>query len=68
MMTSSNGNIFRVIGLLCELPVNSQHKGQWRKALMFSFIYALNNILANNGDAGDLRRHRAQYDVIVMVT
>ena len=46
MMTSSNGNVFRVIGPLCgeftghRSPVNSPHKGQWRGALMFSLICA----------------------------
>ena len=36
MMTSSNGNIFRVTGpsWIQLLPVNSPHKGQWRVALM----------------------------------
>ena len=47
-------------------PVNSPHKGQWRGALMFSLTWAWTNSWANNGDAGDLRRHRAHYDVIVM--
>ena len=47
-------------------PVNSPHKGQWRGVLMFSLIYARNNSWANNGDTGDLRRHRAYCDVIVM--
>ena len=47
-------------------PVNSPHKGQWREALMFSLICALNNGLINNREAGDLRRHRAHYDVILM--
>ena len=47
-------------------PVNSQHKGQWRGALMFSLIGAWTDSWANNGDAGDLRRCRAHYDVIVM--
>ena len=47
-------------------PVNSPHKGQWRGALMFSFIWASTNSSANNRDAGDLGRHRAHYDVIVM--
>ena len=49
-------------------PVNSPHKGQWRGALMFSLIWAWTNSWANNGDAGDLRHHRAHYDVIVMIT
>ena len=47
-------------------PVNSPHKGQWRGALMFSLICAWINGLENNREAGDLRRHHAHYDVIVM--
>ena len=46
-------------------PVNSAHKGQWREASMFSLICAWINDWVNNGDAGDLRRHRARYDAIV---
>ena len=46
--------------------VNSPHKGQWRGALMFSLICARINGWVNNGEAGDLRRQRAHYDVIVM--
>ena len=42
------------------------HKGQWRGALMFSLICARINGWVYNGGAGDLRRHRAHYDVIVM--
>ena len=41
-------------------PVNSPHKGQWRGALMFSLSWV------NNREAGDLRRHRAHYDITVM--
>ena len=48
-------------------PVNSPHKGQWRGALMFSSICARINGWVNNGEAGDLRRNRAYYDVIVML-
>ena len=40
MMTSSNGNIFRVIGPLCGWVINRE--------------------------TGDLKRHRAHYDAIVM--
>ena len=47
-------------------PVDSPHKGQWRGTLMFSFIYAWTNGWVNNRDAGDLRHHRAHYDVTVM--
>ena len=45
-------------------PVNSPHKGQWREALMFSFIWIHGWV--NNRKAGDLRRYRAHYDVTVM--
>ena len=45
--------------------VNSPHKGHWRGALMFSLVRACTNRV-NNRDAGDLRRHRAHYDVNVM--
>ena len=47
-------------------PVNSQHKGQWRRAWMFSLICAWINRWVNNGKAGELRRYRAHYGVIVM--
>ena len=49
-----------------QSPVNSPHKGQWRGALMFSLICAWMIDWVNNREAGDLRRHRAHYDVIVM--
>ena len=56
MMTSSNGNIFRVTGHLC----------QWCGALMFSLICVWINGWVNNREAGDLRRYRVHYDVTVM--
>ena len=40
-------------------PMNSPYKSQWRGALMFSFICAW---------TGDLRRHRAHYEVIAMIS
>ena len=52
--------------LLAICAGNSPHKGQWRGALMFSLICARINGWVNNGEAGDLRRNRAHYDVIVM--
>ena len=51
--------------------VNSLHKGQLRAAFVFSLICAWINVWVgqdNNGGAGDLRRHRAYYDVIVMIS
>ena len=48
-------------------PVNSPHKDQWRRALMFSLICVWINGWVNNREAGDLRRHHAHYDVIVMI-
>ena len=47
-------------------PVNSPHKGQWRGALMFTLICTRINGWVNNREAGDLRRYRTHYDVIVM--
>ena len=47
-------------------PVNSPHKGQWRGSLIFSLIWAWKNGWVYNLEAGDLRRHRAYYDVTVM--
>ena len=47
-------------------PVNSPHKGQWRRAMMFSLICAWINGWLNNREAGDFRRHRAHCDVTVM--
>ena len=64
MMTSSNGNIFRVTGHLCGEFTGP--RGQWRGALMFSLICVWINGWVNNHEAGDLRRYRAQYDVTVI--
>ena len=65
MMTSSNGNIFGITGSLCG-DLTGHRKGQWRGALMFSFICAWMNGWINNRKASDLWRHRAHYDVTVM--
>ena len=78
MTTSWHGNawwrhqmeIFSALLALCArnspVPVNSPHKGQWRGALMFSMICAWINDWISNREAGDLKRHRGQYDVNVM--
>ena len=49
------------------LPVNSPHKGRWRGALVFSFIFAWTNGWVNTCDAGDMRRRRSHHDVTVML-
>ena len=69
-MTSSDGGIFCVAGLLCGeftghfwIPhVKASDAELWR-----IFIYAWTDSWANNGNAGDLRRYRAHYDVIVII-
>ena len=72
MMMSSTGNIFSINGPLSLVNshhrslVNSHHKSQWCWDLMFSLICAWINGWVNNREAGDLRCHRAHYDVTVM--
>ena len=70
MMAASNENISRVTGpLYWDFTGHPPpHKGQWRIALMFSLICAWLNGWLSNRNAGDLRRHRAYYDVTVMST
>ena len=48
-------------------PVNFPNKGHWRGALMFSFICAWINGCVNNCGDGDLKRHLAHCDVIIVV-
>ena len=59
MMTSSNGNIFRVSRWI---PRTKASDG----ALMFSLICVWINAWVNNREACDLRRYHAHYDVIVI--
>ena len=66
MMTSSNGNISRVTGPLCEnSPANSPRKGQWRGALVFDL--RLNKPLCKQTKRRWFETHRAHYDVTVMI-
>ena len=68
-MTSSNGNI---IALLAICVGNSPVTGEFparkpvTRDLMFSLICVWINGWVNNGEAGDLRRRSAHYDVTVM--
>ena len=57
---------YYIISCLITSPVNSPHKGQWRRALMLSLLCAWINGWVNNGEAGDLRRHCVHHDVTVM--
>ena len=69
MMTSSNENIFRVTGHLCgEFTGHAilYTIAQEPRTLMFSLMCAWINGWVNNGEAGDLSRHRAHYDVTVI--
>ena len=70
MMTSSNGNIFRVTGPLCWeftgyrwIPLTKPSNAE-----LWCFLWSTPwiNGKVSNREAGDLRRHRAHYDVIVM--
>ena len=69
MMTLSNGNIFRVTGPLCKefrSPANSLTEASDAELWCFLWFAPWINGWVNNREAGDLRRHRAHYDVIVM--
>ena len=71
MMTSSNGNIFRVTGHLCgEFTGHrwiSLTKASDAELWYFLWSAPWINGWVNNSEAGDLIRHRADYDVIVMM-
>ena len=70
MMTSSNGNIFRVAGILCGEFTGHRWiphtKASDAVLWCLFFICAWIKGWVNNREAGDLRRHRTQYDVTVM--
>ena len=68
MMTSSNGNILRVTGLLWNTRVTGGFPSQRPETRSFdvSFDVYLNKRFSTR-DAGDLRRHGAPNDVTVMV-
>ena len=68
MMTSSNGNIFRVTGPLCReftghrwIPLTKASDAE-----LWCFLWSAINGWVNSREAGDLRRYRADYDVTVM--
>ena len=71
MMTSSNGNIFRVTGHLCGEFTGDRWiprtKASEAELWCFFFICAWMNGWVNNNEAGDVKRHRAHYDVDIML-
>ena len=69
-MTPSNGNFSRITGPLC-----GEFAGHWwiprtkaSDAELWCFLWSTTwiNGWINNRETGDLRRHRAYYDVIIM--
>ena len=68
MMTSSNGNIFRVTGPLWgEFTGPGEFPAQSPVMRSFDVFFDLRpNKRLSNCEAGDLRRHRGHYDVNVM--
>ena len=70
MMTSSNGNIYRVTGPLCgNSPITREFPSQRPVMQSFNVLFDLHlkkNGWVNNWDAGGLRRHCAHYDVTIM--
>ena len=69
MMTSSNGNIFRVTGHLCgNSPVSGEFPAPRPVTRSFDvcLIRARINGWVNTRAAGNLRRYCVHYDVIVM--
>ena len=71
MMTSSNGNIFRVTGHLCGEFTGPRWIPHTKAsdAELWCFLWSAPwiNSCVNNREAGDLRRQRTHYDVIVMM-
>ena len=70
MMTSSNGSIFRFTGHLCGeftghrwIPYTKASDAE-----LWYFLWSAQiNGWVNNGEAGDLRHHRAHYDITIMI-
>ena len=69
MMTSSNGNIFRVTGPLCGKftgPGEFPTQRPVTRSFDVFFICVWIKSWVNNREAGDLRRHRGHYGINVM--
>ena len=69
MMTSSNGNIFRLLAICAaNSPVSGEVPAQRPVTRSFDVFFDLhlNNRWVNIRVADDLRRYRAHYDVTIM--
>ena len=66
MMTSSNGNIFRITGHLCGEFTGHRWIPLTKVTRSFDVFFDLHLNKRLSKQAGDLRRHRAHYDVIEM--
>ena len=66
MMTSSNGNIFRVTGHLCGKFTGPRWISRTKASDAELWCFFDLNDWVNNREAGDLRRQHGHYDVIVM--
>ena len=70
MMTSSNWNIFRITGPLCGAFTGHRWipftKASDAEIWCFLWSAPWINDWVSNREAGDLRRHRAHYDVMLM--
>ena len=66
MMTSSNGNIFRVTGHLRGEFTGPRWIPHTKTSEAKLWCFQTHKHI-NNGEAGDLRRSRAHYEVIVMI-
>ena len=71
MMTSSNGNNYRIIGHLCGEFTDPRWipRTKASDAKLWCFLWSACvwiNGWVNNREAGDLRRYRAHYDVTVI--
>ena len=65
-MTSSNGHIFRVTGPLCRRFTGHRWIPLTKASDAELWCFHWSAPWVNNREAGDLRRHRTHYDVIVM--
>ena len=68
MLTLSNGHLFRVTGLLGNLPVTGEIPTQRpvTRSFVISLICASISNWVNDREASDFRRHRAHYDTSVV--